>query len=173
MSLFQQWTQFCIAVLLVAVLAACSTNSFVPVHDLGNGTTLGQRTVSDPHAFAPGSQRSWMEVCQKKETQGKAGKSVNYVEPCEGVNIQGTQFVSFSPYVNGIATPVLQAGAIVGSSAILSSGIARSGSRTTNTTTLSATGGQGGTGTENSGEVTNNSNNSGIIGDKNHHNEIE
>ena len=42
---------------MMLLIVGCSTNSFVPVHNLTETTTLGQRTVSDPHAFAPGTQR--------------------------------------------------------------------------------------------------------------------
>jgi hypothetical protein len=119
MTVFQQWTQYCILMVLVLVVAACSTNSFLPVHDYANGTTLGQRTVSDPHAFSPGTQRSWMEVCQRVTKEEKNGtfkwKETTYVQPCELSAAQpGTNFVTYSPYVNGMATPLIQAGAILG-----------------------------------------------------------
>ena len=167
---------------MMLLIVGCSTNSFVPVHNLTETTTLGQRTVSDPHAFAPGTQRSWLEVCQRQVSADKK-KTVTYVEPCTSVILDGTQFATFSPYVTGIATPVIQAGAIVGGAALIGNGIAKSGSTTNNSNgnTNTATGGkggrggQGGSGTEYSGDgsYTNNSNNTNsIIGDKNHHNEI-
>lgn len=137
--------QFFLVVLMISVLAACSTNSFLPVHDYANGTTLGQRTVSDPHAFSPGTQRSWLEVCQRKENKQVSGKfkwsETTYVEPCEPTSIEGTNFVTYSPYVNGLATPLIQAGAILGASAILADGIRDSASRTTNTNNTSSNGG--------------------------------
>ena len=168
---------------MMLLIVGCSTNSFVPVHNLTETTTLGQRTVSDPHAFAPGTQRSWLEVCQRQVSADKK-KTVTYVEPCTSVILDGTQFATFSPYVTGIATPVIQAGAIVGGAALIGNGIRHSGSTTNNSNgnTNTATGGkggrggQGGSGTEYSGDgsYTNNSNNTNsIIGDRNHHNEIE
>ena len=165
---------------MMLLIVGCSTNSFVPVHNLTETTTLGQRTVSDPHAFAPGTQRSWLEVCQRQVSADKK-KTVTYVEPCTSVILDGTQFATFSPYVTGIATPVIQAGAIVGGAALIGNGLRHSGSTTNNSNGNSNTNtnrARGGTGTENSGEgsgggsYTNNSGNSGIIGDKNHHNEI-
>ena len=175
---------------IMLFIMGCSTNSFLPVHDFTNGTTLGQRTVSDPHAFSPGTQRSWMEVCQRKDTKQKNGSfkwtETEYVQPCTFTAEQpGTNFVTYSPYVNGLATPLIQAGAILGASALLADGIRDSGSRTTNSTTNSNTanggkGGKGGSGTEysgsnsgnnygnHSGNTIDNSGNSGIIGDKNH-----
>lgn len=128
-----------ICIMLMLVSLGCSTNSFLPVHEYGvlsqSGTTLGQRTVSDPHAFSPGTQRSWLEVCQRKVTEGTVyGTNVDYVQPCE-VSTLATNFVTFSPYVTGIATPIIQAGAIVGGAALLADGIRDSASRTTNSTT--------------------------------------
>jgi len=124
---------------MMLFIVGCSTNSFLPVHDFTNGTTLGQRTVSDPHAFSPGTQRSWMEVCQRKDTKQKNGSfkwtETEYVQPCTFTAEQpGTNFVTYSPYVNGLATPLIQAGAILGASALLADGIRDSRSSTTNNT---------------------------------------
>ena len=130
---------------MMLLIVGCSTNSFVPVHNLTETTTLGQRTVSDPHAFAPGTQRSWLEVCQRKVSADNK-KTVTYVEPCTSVILDGTQFATFSPYVTGIATPVIQAGAIVGGAALIGNGIRQSGSRTNNTISNNATSGTGGSG---------------------------
>lgn len=144
-----------ICIMLMLVSFGCSTNSFLPVHEYGvlskNGTTLGQRTVSDPHAFSPGTQRSWLEVCQRKVTEGTVyGTNVDYVQPCE-VSTLATNFVTFSPYVTGIATPIIQAGAIVGGAALLADGIRDSASRTTNSTSNTSSVGNvgGGSATQN------------------------
>ena len=87
--MFSKYSVLAICVLLVGSFAACSTNSFLPVHQYGdpssNGTALGQRTVSDPHAFAPGTQRSWMEVCQRKvvkNVNNTIWDEITYHEPC-------------------------------------------------------------------------------------------
>ena len=169
-----------ICIMLVLVSFGCSTNSFLPVHEYGvlgkDGTTLGQRTVSDPHAFSPGTQRSWMEVCQRKVADTFFGTDITYKQPCEVTQLTGLNFVTFSPYVNGLATPLIQAGAIVGASALLADGIRDSASRTTNSTTNTNTNtAKGGAGTENSGPVLKNSFNNNSIGntttttgDKNH-----
>lgn len=161
--------------LMVLLIVGCAGTSFVPVHNYDNGTTLGQRTVSNPMGFAPGAQTTWMETCTRKVVKGAFGASTTYVEPCEVVNITGTHFVSFSPYVTGLATPIIQGGAIVGGAALIGNGISQSGSRSSNSTTNtnSASGGQGGSGTEYSGDVSNSGNHNSIVGDKNHHNEIE
>ena len=164
---------------MMLLIVGCSTNSFVPVHNLTETTTLGQRTVSDPHAFAPGTQRSWLEVCQRQVSADKK-KTVTYVEPCTSVILDGTQFATFSPYVTGIATPVIQAGAIVGGAALIGNGLRHSGSTTNNSNgnsnTNTANGGTGGVNNgTNAGNTngTNAGNTNSIIGDKNHHNEIE
>jgi hypothetical protein len=133
---------FIAAMVMATFIVGCTTNSFLPVHEYGdakkNGRTLGQRTVSDPHAFAPGTQRSWMEVCERKVTAQKSGTftwtETEYIQPCTFTAEQpGTNFVTYSPYVNGMATPLIQAGAILGASALLADGIRDSAARTSNT----------------------------------------
>lgn len=139
--MFSKFTLAACALLLLVSSVACSTNSFLPVREYGpvtqNGTALGQRTVSDPHAFSPGTQRSWMEVCQRTVKSQKNGAfkwtETTYGEPCTFTAEQpGTNFVTYSPYVNGMATPLIQAGAILGASALLADGIRDSAARTTN-----------------------------------------
>lgn len=139
---------------MMLLIVGCSTNSFVPVHNLTETTTLGQRTVSDPHAFAPGTQRSWLEVCQRQVSADKS-KTVTYVEPCTSVILDGTQFATFSPYVTGIATPVIQAGAIVGGAALIGNGLRHSGSTTNSTNNANGGSGNGGAGGSSSSSVGN------------------
>lgn len=76
-----------------------------------------QRTISDPHAFAPSVQRSWMETCDKNDK----GEYVNCAE-------QGTvQFATTSGYLDGLGAAALYSGAIVGGSALIGNGLKHSG----------------------------------------------
>lgn len=119
-----------VAVLVMTVfLAACSTNSFLPINTVGN-QMMGQRTVSDLHAFAPTTQRSWVELCTVKKEVGVLWDTTTFVSPCEPVTVVGSNFVSASGYIASLAGPLIQAGAIVGGAYLIGDGISKSGSQT-------------------------------------------
>jgi hypothetical protein len=131
-------------------LVACSGQNFVVIedapHGFGPNQTLGLRTATDLGALAPTTKMAWLEVCDKVVTTTGKNPAPVYTD---------TQYVNCGPadhyqqiadkststgFVAGLAAPVIQAGAMLGSAAILADGIRDSGSRTTNnnTTTSSA-----------------------------------
>ena len=132
---------FLTAMALLA-LVACSGQNFVVVEDAPHGfgptQTLGLRTATDLGALAPTTKMAWLEVCDKVVTKtGKAPapvyETIEYVHCAAADHHQAIADKSTSTgFVAGLAAPVISAGAMVGSAALLADGIRDSGSRTTN-----------------------------------------
>jgi hypothetical protein len=112
----------------------CSSISVVG-YPIENGKHRVQRTVSDPHAWAPTTQRSWMETCDATPISAKPKENgfeqeYNY-HHC--VTEGQVQFSTNSGYMDGFGKSVVQTGAILGAAAILADGIRDSGSVTNQT----------------------------------------
>lgn len=130
------WLKFVSVMLCVIVLTACSGVSRVPLALHGgevDGKVMVQTTVSDPHAFAPTTQRSWMEVCDYKKTEDHQEVYSN----CDRAGI--VQFTTQSGYLDGLGSAALYSASIVGGAALIGNGISKSGS--VSTTNTSQTGG--------------------------------
>jgi uncharacterized membrane protein YgcG len=130
-------------------MIGCSGQNFVVVEDAPRGfaqnQTLGLRTATDLGALAPTTKMAWLEVCDK--VVAKSGKApapvyetISYVNCAAADHHQAIADKSTSTgFVAGLAAPVIQAGAMVGSAALLADGIRDSGSRTTNNNNTSST----------------------------------
>lgn len=129
-----------------AFVLGCSGVSRVYIADYATGgKALIQTTVSDPHAFAPTTQRSWLELCEKatpKPRVMRAGNEAIELRDYDYVNCQrqgDVQFTTASGYITGLAGPLLYSGAAVGAAALIGDGLAESGDRSSNSTTTNQT----------------------------------
>lgn len=125
---------------IVSVLVLCMivsvigcTGVSVVGYPLDDGQYLVQRTISDPHAFAPTTQRSWLEVCTRRvETVQHGQANASEIEHFEHCQRDGSvQFTTTNGYLDGLGSAALYSGAIVGGAALIGTGIAQSGSTTT------------------------------------------
>lgn len=122
--------------LYVVAMVGCSGVSRVPYGIEKDGTVLVQTTVSDAHAFAPTSQRSWLERCEYRTEKVGAIVVANQVRDRYDVHytncvpLSDVHYASTTGYIAGVAGPLLYSGAVVGASALLGAGIADSGSTT-------------------------------------------
>jgi hypothetical protein len=122
-------------ILTIVALVGCSGISNVS-YPLADGTFKNQRTVSDPHAFAPTQARSWLETCQPK---AENPKEPDYTRCSDAVD---PRYATVSGFADGIGAAMVHSAGFVGGMYLLGQGIGDSGSQTTNTTTGgSATGG--------------------------------
>lgn len=112
-----------ILALLVAIgiMTGCSGVSNVS-YPMSDGTYRNQRTVSDPHAFAPTHSRSWLETCKAKP----GTQEPDYTNCVETVD---PRYATTSGYLDGMGASMVQAGAIVGGSYLIGQGL--KGSRST------------------------------------------
>ena len=111
-----------LTLITLLTITACSGVSNVS-YQRADGTFHNQRTVSDPHAFAPTAQRSWLEICQPI----KGTTEPDYMNCTEATD---PRYATTSGYADGIGTAVVQGGAFVGGMYLLGQGIADSGSVT-------------------------------------------
>lgn len=108
-----------LVVILLSITVGCAGVSNVS-YPLSDGTYHNQRTLTDPHAFSPTVQRSWMEICQAKADAAEP----DYTQ-CSS---QGTvQFATTGGYLEGLGAAALYSGAIVGGAALIGNGLAQSG----------------------------------------------
>jgi hypothetical protein len=115
-----------ILTVIALVLTACAGVSNVS-YPLADGTFRNQRSVSDPHAFAPTQARSWLETCQAKAdnpTEPDYTRCTDAVDP---------RYATVSGYADGIGAAAVHSAGFVGGMYLLGQGIGDSGSRTTNT----------------------------------------
>lgn len=108
---------------LCLLMVGCSGMSTVGYKIEGGRYTV-QRTVSDPHAFSPTTQRSWMEICNEKIDE-------EYLH-CTRDGL--VQFATVNGYLDGLGGAALYSAAIVGGAYFIGDGIRHSGSTTTNNT---------------------------------------
>ena len=114
-----------VVVLLLFITVGCSGVSVVG-YPLENGKHMVQRTVSDPHAFSPTTQRSWMEVCEKKVTNDDFNLPEVEYKNCETNGL--VQFSTTNGYLDGLGSAALYSGAIVGGAYFIGKGLGDSGS---------------------------------------------
>lgn len=129
----------CVSVLVAVCLlvgVACAGVSRVPVvpasqHDNKVAIRgLVQTTVSDPHAFAPTTQRSWLEVCDYRVDRGEDENVVQFPDYIyENCTRDGAvQFTTTNGYLDGLGSAALYSGAIVGGAYFIGKGLGDSGS---------------------------------------------
>lgn len=118
-----------IGIVVVAFLTAGCSGVSVVGYPLDNGKHMVQRTVSDPHAFAPTTQRSWLEVCDRRvETRETPSGQVEEVEHYDNCERDGqVQFTTTNGYLDGLGAAALYSGAIVGGAYFIGKGIGDSG----------------------------------------------
>lgn len=120
-------------------LSGCSSVSRVPLPlntnpALQTTRALVQTTISDPHAIAPTTQRSFLELCSlSEESVLKIFTRIVYTD-CERQD--DVQFTTASGYISGIAAPLLYSSAIAYAGHEIGRGLRQSG--TTNNTTVSS-----------------------------------
>lgn len=130
-----------ILAVLGMLMVACAGVSNVS-YPLADGRFQNQRTVSDPHAFAPTQARSWLEVCQAK---ADAPGEPDYTACSQTVDMR---FSTVSGYADGIGSAMVHSAGFVGGMYLLGEGIGDSGSTTNQTTNQ-----QGGGATQSQGQL--------------------
>ena len=112
----------------LVMLVGCSSVSNVS-YPLADGTFRNQRTVSDPHAFSPTTQRSWMEICAAKDGQvGAKDLEPDYTKCGESADLQ---YAVNAGYLDGFAGAAVQAGAIAYAGHAIGRGLGNSGDTVT------------------------------------------
>jgi hypothetical protein len=109
-----------VALLMSVLVVGCSSVSNVS-YKQADGTFKNQRVISDPHAFAPTAQRSWLEVCQAKQGMPDEPDYGN----CN--NAVDSRYATVSGYADGIGSAVVHSAGFVGGMYLLGQGIADSG----------------------------------------------
>lgn len=117
------------------LLSGCARVSRVPLYELkeATGRVQVQTTVSDPHAFAPTAQRSWLEECTYERLPFEPGGEDYGFKDCSKAT--DPQFTTASGYISGLAGPLLYSGAALGSAALIGNGLADSRSTTSTSIT--------------------------------------
>jgi hypothetical protein len=119
-----------VSLLSVVLLVGCAGVSRVPLDKALTARQVVMTTVSDPHAWAPTTQRSWLELCDVTAKPAFDDKySFEWVHTFQNCVPSGeVQFTSATGYVAGLVGPVLYSGAALGSAALIGPlGLAKSG----------------------------------------------
>lgn len=116
---------------IMVLVMGCAGVSRIPLDEKYTGRQLVQTTISDPHAWAPTTQRSWLELCDVTVAPSKIGwwlelfewehKFANCVPQGEA------QFSTATGYIAGAMQPLIYSGAMVGSAWLIGDGLSKSG----------------------------------------------
>lgn len=112
--------KYVLCALSILTLTACSSVSTVH-YPMADGNFKVMRSVSDPHAFAPTSQRSWLETCAPKVEKASEPDLTNCTDPVD------PRYATVSGYADGIGSAVVHSAGFVGGMYLLGAGIADSG----------------------------------------------
>jgi hypothetical protein len=118
-----------ILAIILLLTSACAGVSRIPLDEKFSGRQPVLTTISDPHALAPTTQRSWMELCDVTARQNP--EAVFYHEwqhkfaNCTPMG--DVQIGTATGYVAGLMQPFIYAGAMVGSAFLIGDGLSKSG----------------------------------------------